>query len=310
MLSHKTNKLITWSFYFLLVLFLVFYLKSIDYSELQNIQIQWIYVVYCTFLGLVSRYFGAYIWMVLLRGLGSGVIKEKIQLINVYAKSWMGRYIPGTAPWILGKIHFASQHGISKNKLAVSSLLEGGLQICVTMVLSAILLILDPRLSVVNQTVKVLMVFAIISGITLMTPPVFNKIISVIYKIIRKKELALEHLTNGKTITKGASLYTINALIGGLGFFFIAKAVYPDLQYSNLLFIMGASSLAGAVSMLAIFAPSGIGVREGIQLGLLSIIMPTEYALVITIFTRLWGVAMDFIFLGTSFVLMKISKKS
>ena len=72
---------------------------------------------------------------------------------------------------------------------------------------------------------------------------------------------------------------------------------------------MGASSLAGAVSMLAIFAPSGIGVREGIQLALLSIIMPTEYALVITVFTRLWGVAMDFIFLGTSYLLTQIKRK-
>lgn len=308
MSSVKINKSITYLFYLLLVVFLVFYLKSIDYDKLQNIQIQWIYIVYCTFLGLISRYFGAYIWMVLLRGLGSGVIKDKMQLISVYAKSWMGRYIPGTAPWILGKIHFASQHGISKNKLAVSSLLEGGLQICVTMVISATLLILDPRLSVINPVTRLLMILAIVFGIVIMLPPVFNRVVSTIYKMIRKKELSLEHLANGKTIAKGASLYVINALIGGLGFFFITKAVYLDLQYSNLLFIMGASSLAGAVSMLAIFAPSGIGVREGIQLALLSIIMPTEYALIITVLTRLWGVAMDFIFLGTSFALLKAKK--
>jgi len=306
--SNKINKIVTWSFYFFLVLFLVFYLKSIDYSKLQNLQIQWAYIIYCTIAGIAFRYFGSYIWMSLLQGLGAGVIKEKRQLINVYAKSWMGRYIPGTAPWILGKIHFASRYGISKNKLAVSSLLEGGLQICVTMVLSATLLILDSRLNVISNIVRLLIFATIIFGIIFMLPPVFNKLVSVVYKIIRKKDLPKEHYASGKTILRGVGLYVINALIGGLGFFFIAKAVYPALQYSDILFVIGASSLAGAVSMLAIFAPSGIGVKEGIQLALLSIVMPTEYALIVTIFTRLWDVAMDFIFLGTSFALLKAKK--
>ncbi len=63
---------------------------------------------------------------------------------------------------------------------------------------------------------------------------------------------------------------------------------------------MGAASLAGAASMLAIFAPSGIGVREGIQLVLFSLIMPKELALAVTIITRLWSVGMDFVFFGLS----------
>lgn len=52
--------------------------------------------------------------------------------------------------------------------------------------------------------------------------------------------------------------------------------------------------------MLAIFAPSGIGVREGIQLVLFSLIMPKELALAVTIITRLWSVGMDFVFFGLS----------
>ncbi|MDQ3065383.1 MAG: hypothetical protein M3Q36_03890, partial [bacterium] len=67
---------------------------------------------------------------------------------------------------------------------------------------------------------------------------------------------------------------------------------------NDALFIMGVGNIAGAISMLAIFAPSGLGVREGVQLTLLSLIMPTELALLVTITTRLWGVAMDVIFFG------------
>ncbi len=63
-----------------------------------------------------------------------------------------------------------------------------------------------------------------------------------------------------------------------------------------MLFVIGVSNLAGALGMLAIFAPSGIGVREGILLGLLSIVMPTEFALLVTVTSRLWDVALDGIF--------------
>jgi uncharacterized membrane protein YbhN (UPF0104 family) len=63
-----------------------------------------------------------------------------------------------------------------------------------------------------------------------------------------------------------------------------------------MLFVMGADTLAGAIGMIVIFAPSGIGVREGIQLTLLSLIMPKELALIITVVTRLWNVLVDLLF--------------
>ncbi|HSX15543.1 MAG TPA: hypothetical protein VLF40_02025, partial [Candidatus Saccharimonadales bacterium] len=102
------------------------------------------------------------------------------------------------------------------------------------------------------------------------------------------------------TVFQGATLYLADAIINGLSLFFIAKAVDPSLAYSNIIFAMGAGSLAGAASMLAIFAPSGLGVREGIQLVLFSLIMPKELALAVTIITRLWSVGVDFAFFGLS----------
>ncbi|MGE5327866.1 MAG: lysylphosphatidylglycerol synthase domain-containing protein [Thiobacillus sp.] len=303
MLKNISKKIIPTLFYGLLLIFLFIYLRSINYSKLSSIQINWYYIILATVFGIWFRYWGAFIWLKLLRGLGAKNITFNPQLVYVYAKSWMGRYIPGTAPWILGKIYFASKHGISKNKLAVSSLLEGGLQINVVMIISAVILAFDARLSVINNNIKLLMALAVIAGCVSMTPAVFNRIVSFAYKIIRGKELEKEHLADAKTILKGVALYSIGAIISGVGFFFMAKAVFPSLAYSNALFVIGAASLAGAVSMLAVFAPSGLGVREGIQLALLSLIMPTEYALVVTVFTRLWSIILDIIFFGMAALL-------
>ncbi len=286
-------------FYILLLLFLYLYLRGLDVSRLYGLKISWGYIFIASIFGLAFRFLGAFIWLTILKSLGAKDIKNKIQLLHIYAKSWLGRYIPGTAPWILGKIYFASRQGISKNKLAVSSLLEGALQVSVILFLAFFMLIFDTRLDVINIKLKLLMILVLIGCGFVLVPTVFNTIMKKVYFFIKRKVLASEHLATNKTIIHGALLYAVGALISGLAFFFITKAFYP-VNYHNLLFIMGASNLAGAASMLAIFVPSGLGVREGIQLTLLSLIMPKEFALIVTISTRLWGIFMDFLFFGIS----------
>lgn len=297
-------------FYTLLIIFLYFYIQSIDFTKLQDLTFSWTFLIIATGLALFFRFWGTFIWFVLLQSLGAkGLGAQKITLLYVYAKSWLGRYIPGTAPWILGKIYFASQHGISKNKLAVSSLLEGALQIVVVMGLAFIFLILDPRLDVIEPLYKWLIFGIIVACFVAMVPKVFNAFISFAYKLIRKKKLDKEHLATSKTILMGGGLYTFGAILSGLSFFFIAKAFYPELPYSDIFFVMGATNLAAAASMLAVFAPSGIGVREGIQLLLLSLVMPPEIALIITVVTRLWGVAVDFLFFGIAAAIRSITHR-
>lgn len=301
--SRTIHRVVPLVFYLLLIAFLVVYLKSIDYSTLGEASFHIGYLAVATVLALGFRYWGAYIWTVLLRSLGAKNVKLSRTLIYVYAKSWLGRYIPGTAPWILGKIYFAARQGISKNKLAVSSLLEGALQIIVQMIFALALLAFDPRLNIISGHMKVLIVLAAATLSLFLVPRLFNWSVAVVYKLIRKRQLDKEHYASGKTITKGFGLYVVGSIISSLSLFFIAKTVYPELGYDQIFFVMGVGTLAGAVSMLAVFAPSGIGVREGIQLVLLSLIMPTEIALVITVVTRLWSVVVDLMFYALSFML-------
>lgn len=286
-------------FYGLLIIFFVLYLRTLDFSKLANIDLSWWFLGISLVLGLVFRFWGVYIWFVILSGLGAQNLRNSwAELTQVYSKAWMGRYIPGTAPWILGKIYFASKYGISKVKLGISSLLEGGLQIVVIMIVASLMLAIDPRLDVISWEMRLAIIGIIIIGIITLLPPVFNFFIKLVYKVLRKKAFPAEHAVTKGVIAKGALLYAVGALITGLSLFFIAKAVYPELGYDQLFFVMGVGNLAGALGMLVIFAPSGIGVREGVQLVLLSLIMPPEIALAVTVLTRLWGVVMDLAFLG------------
>jgi uncharacterized membrane protein YbhN (UPF0104 family) len=283
-------------FYALLLAFLAIYLRSINYTALSDVQLNWWALVVASVLALAFRYWGAFIWTTLLRSLGAHDVRLDSELLFVYAKSWLGRYIPGTAPWILGKIYFASEHGVPKSKLAVSSLLEAALQIIAQLLFALSILAFDARMEVVPAGLRTTFIIAIVALAVALIPPVFNRLLSWVFRIVRKRALPPEHWASWKTVSQGFVLYAIGSVVGGLSLFFIALTVYPELPYSEVLFVMGVSTLAGAASMLAVFAPGGIGVREGIQILLLSLIMPPEVALVVAVATRVHSVLVDLAF--------------
>jgi uncharacterized membrane protein YbhN (UPF0104 family) len=302
-------KLIAATFYILLAVGLIYYFNNLDLGKLSYIKIDWPLVALAVATGLAFRYWGAHIWLTLLKGLGAQNIENGVELNYVYAKSWLGRYIPGAATWMLSKVYFASRHGISKNKLAVSALLEGALQITVVLALSIIMLIFDSRLDAINPNLKLLLFIVLLGCVISLLPSVFNKAVAVVYKIVRKKTFLPEHMANGKIIARGASLYAIGSFIIGLSLFFAAKAVYPQLGYEDLIYVIGVGNLGGALGMLAVFVPSGIGVREGVYIALLSLIMPTEFALVIAVFSRVLGIVIDLAFFGITW-LVRASKNT
>ena len=304
------NKYITPIFYILLIVFIFFYIQKLNWSILETIKIAWIPLLIATILTIFFRYWGAIVWMEILKTLGAKDIKKnRLELFNVYSKAWLGRYIPGTAPWILGKIYFASKLGVSKNKLAVSSLLEGILQILVTFTSAILILLIDPKVvEFLKSDYIILISIILIFSILTLYPKNFNRIIKIIYKIIKKKEFKNEHKVTNKSVYYGAFLFLIGTIINGISFFFVAKSLYPQLGYENMLFILSASNLASAISMVAIFAPSGVGVREGIQIAMLSAVMPIQIATVIAIFTRIWSISIDFIFYGINALLTKLNK--
>jgi uncharacterized membrane protein YbhN (UPF0104 family) len=300
---------ITWAFYVILIVAIAYALTKVNWSSLSQLSFNVGYLAVALVLALGFRYWQTFIWITVLRNLGAKDVRMSPELIEVYSKSWLGRYIPGTAPWILGKIYFASQHGLSKSKLAVGSLLEAAIQIVVLLTTSAIFLLSDPRLDVIDGWVKVVMVVVIVGGVIVLIPPVFNRVIDVALRLVRRAPLAREDRANTKTILVASAQYAVGAVLTGGSLFFVAKAAYPQLDFKYFLFIVAASNLAGAVSMVVIIAPSGIGVRDGIQAALFATIMPAAVSVAIALFTRLWNIAIDVLFFLIGRVILIVARR-
>ena len=71
-----------------------------------------------------------------------------------------------------------------------------------------------------------------------------------------------------------------------------------DIQY--VFYTTGVMSLAYLLGLINIFAPSGIGVREGVLIYLLSYIMPTPLALIAAVILRIKAIIIDWVLIGSS----------
>jgi glycosyltransferase 2 family protein len=298
---------VTYLFYGLVIIFVAWYVTRLDWRGLADLAFRYPPFVLATLLALAFRYCGVVTWLQILKGLGARNIANTGELSHVYAKSWLGRYLPGKVTWILGKVYFASQLGIPKRELAVGSLFEGALQVTIVLFLSLSLLAIDPRLDVFTPGQRSLLVLGSVALLLLMLPAVFNRVVAFLYRRTRWQVFPVSAGIDYRTLVTAFGLNALGFALSGLGYFFFTKAIYGELGYEHVYFVAGAFNLAGAVGILSFFAPSGLGVRESIQLILLPLVMPAEVALLVTVAARVWSLSVDLLFFGVSWLHRRVA---
>ncbi|MGZ3524219.1 MAG: hypothetical protein ACXU9L_05455, partial [Thermodesulfobacteriota bacterium] len=97
-------------------------------------------------------------------------------------------------------------------------------------------------------------------------------------------------------------------IVGGVGFYLFVASVYPvSSQY--LLFLTGALAASSMLGLMAIFAPSGLGVREGALVYLLSFLMATPIAVIISVLTRIWMTLIEIGMIGVIYLFRKFQRQ-
>ncbi len=284
-----------------IIVFLSFYLRGIDFSQLRELQLRPLPLIASLVLSLSFRYWGVYIWRNILQDLGSIELPKFEVLALIYARSWMARYIPGTVTWIAGRVFLARDLGISKSRLTVASLIEAGIQIVAIAATSMLLLSFDERINtVVNSEIRILVLIASLVLALMLIPAVFNHLLRFVYRAVRGVDAYSELATNGKATLRSFVLYAFGSFVSGISYYFMAMAIWGSTSPSDMIYIIGAVNLSGVIGMATPFVPSGLGVRDATQLILLSAIFPKEVALVLTIFSRLWSLIVDIIFLAAA----------
>lgn len=291
------KRLIGFGFYLLVAIFLVLYAQSLDFSGLADIEINYGFLLLATLLALFARFWFARIWAFFLSSLEVELDAASRKELNlVYAKAWLGRYVPGSIVWVAGKVYFASKLGISKTKLAVSSYLEAVIQLATTLLLAVLLVVLDPKTRELAGAGVWLMVAILLVGVIALYPPVLARYAGFGYRLLKKQQLDAANLPTANVMLQASLRFTFSALISSVAFYLVLFAIYPDLGFSQLFYVLALTSIANALSMVAVFAPAGVGVREGVLIAGLAVIVDPAIALLAALLMRVLSIFWDGLF--------------
>lgn len=305
--NNKTLKTVaSAAVYALLIAFIANYVRSLDFSALKDVDFDWRFVAAALPFSILSRAFLPYIWTQLIKTYQP--LDGKMQYISlnyVYAKAWLGKYIPGKAAWVAGKIYFALGLGISKTTLGITSVVDTILQLLSALLLGVVFLFVSGASSNFSLAYILFFLCSTAVGLIAIYPPVFNQLLKRGYKMLKKKALDDKHLIKSRDLFRIAPMYFLIHTLSGLPIYFMVRATGYSLNLIDLMYVVGAFTFAGAVGTLAIFAPSGLGVREGVTLLFLANVLPPEVSVVIVIMLRIWSVALDLIYWALSLAIKK-----
>ena len=287
--------------------FFSLHLVNLDYSVLRQIRISGNLLLLGTVISVLYRYWGVLVWRNILVDLGATSLPSFGTLSTIYAKSWMARYIPGTIAWVAGKVYFARNLGISKNRLTVATLTDSSVQLASVMAISLILVSLESRIyAIVPLGIQFLAPIIVCGLIVILLPSIFNKILHFGYKLVMKEEPFSDFKTNGRTVLFSFIYHIQGAFISGTAYYFLISAFAPKISFTDYFFIVGVVNLSGAIGTATPFVPSGLGTRDASLYLLLSVILSNEIALAITVFSRLWSALVDLVFLALSLLVSSI----
>jgi len=256
--------------------------------------LNWVYIFAAMIALIIGLFVAALIWADMMRTLGSQV--STTVHVRYYAVSQLAKRLPGTIWYVAGRGYLYRQHGESVRMVTVASSLELVISVVSGAVLT--LALTGYVLADLPGYYRFGLMAAAGAGI-LATHP---RTISVVLHRLGLHDVPSVPYIN---IARWLVLYLFPWLVGGLVLYLVAAAVI-SLPLEHLPYVLGVFSLVGTLSVMVIFLPSNFGFTEvGISL-LLSAIMPSSFAVLIAVLTRVLMLIYELIGLGLIVLFMRL----
>ncbi len=282
---------------FISFIFLFIYLIKQDLIVPEIPEISWLIISFLfVFAGFYASTFS---WQVALKSHGKK-ISHKEAIIS-HGQAIFAKYIPGKIWVILGRAGYISEGKEEMKNNSFVSMKEQIIYLWAGLVISAVPTFIFYKF----KWISILLVFIIIMiSLLLFSAPFHHWVINIFTRIFKKKlDFPVISFKKSLPIILSTSLIWLFWTVG----FYIFMMAFSD----DLVPIMSfAFPLSVSFGVLAIILPGGLGLREGIIVGYLTLAgLDVETATTISFMNRLWFISGEvFIFL-LSFVL-RMSKRA
>jgi uncharacterized membrane protein YbhN (UPF0104 family) len=267
-----------------------------------NFKINWFYLLTSQLLLILISIAGTYFWQLLLKIIASQQInfRESLAIVNT---SQLTKYLPGKVWSYALQMLLLSKKGVSKTVvlyvnlfLAVTSLFA-----------SAFLGLLYFACFSSSQTkfwLPLFFVFLIIYfGFIFLNQPFLKLLVKIVRKLF-KKTINYIHIDLRWIIIFQLVYLLANAIFGITGYL-LALGLGFSVSVQDIFAVAASLIIADMIGFIILIAPGGLGVREGIMLGLLGVLGDKTIALILPIGTRIEGMISDLLLGGLGFVFLK-----
>ena len=238
-------------------------------------------------------------------------LKLKIALspsetLKTWFYSQLGKYLPGKIWLLLGRFYYYESRGKSKKSISVSLYFEmvtvmmaGGI------IFLAALVVFQEARSFYSGKQLWWLVPLFILALASVHPQVLQKTINLVLIHYGREPISIS--ISYLDVLWILFICIIAWSVGGIGFYLFVDSIYPVTpQY--ILFLTGALAISSTLGLIAIFAPGGLGVREGALVYLLSFMMATPVAVVISVLTRIWMTLIEIGLIGMVYLIGRFYK--
>lgn len=288
----RRRRLLRWSFTVLVVgVVAYFFARALidNWGEIEAHQLSfsWLWVAAVALFAVAVPVTGI-AWARIVRSLDPRARISTAEAVAVQCLSWLLKYIPGQVGSVANKVLWAKRKGISRTLIVISFIYENVFLQLASIVPAAVILFvsLGPQVFGDNVTLLVLPLLVLIPLALVLYRPFFHRIVSFPARRILKQTVPREYFLKSVPSLVALVEFVGPRIINGVGFVLVAAAV-SDIGPAEWAPFAAAYALAGAVGILAVFVPSGLGVREAVIVLVLSQYIPTAEAVVISLLARL-----------------------
>ena len=195
--------------------------------------------------------------------------------------SMLAKYVPGGVWTPLARIVWLRRAGgVRDTSFVLSSiLLEAGLS-----AVAGILVFTGGLAAVEDVEVALVPLFAFgLLVVVLLHPRVFTALARALF---RRFDAPEPPPLSYRVLVGLLGYYAFTWLVGGTALYLLLRSLDADPGAVTIPYLAGAAAVGAIVAVLAVFAPSGLGVREASMYGLLVVVVPAEVALGATVLNR------------------------
>ncbi len=211
----------------------------------------------------------------------SGGILSVTQAFVIITLAMLGRYVPGKVMTIAGQLYFCARERVNVASAAIAAMYDQVLNV----IGAAIIVSLWMGISNLGlpYSFRWASLCVVALGTTGLHPRIVAVVTAFVCRILRRK--TVQKVLSYGTMLRLETAYLLVWLLFGISFYLFVIAFY-DLPLSRVIDCAGILAVSTILGVIVVFAPAGLGVREGAITALLSLYMPIPIAAAIALAFR------------------------